>query len=72
MERQKYFTVSQVAAMCGKTRGAIHKAVKRRKFPHAKKVKQLSGQLEWRIPRCDVREYLLFEHDIDLKEVENE
>ncbi len=70
MARQKYFTVSQVAAMCGKTRAAIHKARRRGKFPHAKKVKQLSGQLEWRIPRCDVREYLLFEHDIDLKEVE--
>jgi predicted type IV restriction endonuclease len=71
MEKRKY-TVTQIAAMCGMTRDGIHKALRRGKFPHAKKVKQLDGQYMYEIPRHDVREYLLFEHDISLAEKEVE
>lgn len=66
----KLFTAKQVAALCGMTKDGIHKARRRSKFPNTKRVEQLDGSIEYHFTRHDVREFLLFEHDISLEEVE--
>jgi hypothetical protein len=68
--KQKYFTASQVAAMCGMTPDGVRKARQRGKFPHAKKIKNVDGIVWYRLTRHDVREFLLFEKDVALEEVE--
>jgi len=68
--KQKYFTASQVARFCSMTPDGVRKARQRGKFPHAKKIKNVDGTVWFRLPRCDVKDYLLFEHDVSLEEVE--
>ena len=66
----RFYTVAQVAKLCGMTRDGVHKARRRGLFPSATQQTNLDGTMYYRITREDVRDYLLLEKNINLEEVE--
>lgn len=66
----KRYTAKQVAKFASMTKDGIHKARRRGKFPNTKLVTLPDGRIEYHFTRHDVREFLLFERNVDLAEVE--